>query len=294
MNETEKSKKEKEALEKGLLQFRAFDVYTRKSLINNQIIFGAAKNFNDPFDCNLPVNTNNTKPQIIEYLQLANKKSNYSSDYIENLAKHYDNDKAKLEKVIRFQVNNFRRFSCFNINSTNEVHKNSIFWANYANKHNGICMKFRGEIINAQKCFTVDSGEKIRSIPIDYNYKKIPKFNYIEYRIVKNEKGYEKAVRFMGISPSEYFFSIKSKHWRKEKEIRFVFQSINDNPILEDYINIKFNPKLLEKVYIGCNASQSTVEDVIKIMHLPKYEHVELVKLVRDNKKFKFNEERLK
>lgn len=63
---------------------------------------------------------------------------------------------------------------------------------------------------------------------------------------------------------------------------------------MDDFKNIKFNPEILERVYLGCNAIQSTIDDVYKIMYLPKYKHVQVIKLVRDNKGFKFNEERIK
>jgi len=63
---------------------------------------------------------------------------------------------------------------------------------------------------------------------------------------------------------------------------------------MDDFKNIKFNPEILERVYLGCNAIQSTIDDVYKIMRLPKYKHVQVIKLVRDNKGFKFNEERIK
>jgi hypothetical protein len=294
MNETERSKQVEEALEKGLLQFRIFDKHTRKALINNEIIFGAAKNFNDPFDCNLPIDTKNTPIEIEEYFLLINKNKKYTDTFDKSFMNPYMADRNKLKKEICFRIYDFRRFSCFNINSNDEAHENSLFWAHYADKHNGICMKFRGEIINTGKCFNVVSDESINSFPIDYSYKNIPEFNYLKYRIEKDKKGYEKAKNLFGMGPSEYFFGIKSGHWKHEKEVRFVFKSPNDLPVMDDYINIKFNPKLLEKVYVGCNASQSTIEDVKKIMHLPNYKHVNVIQLIRNKIGFKFTEKILK
>ena len=83
MTDHERDSIEKEALEKGLLQFRTFDKHVRNALINNEIIFGAAKNFNDPFDCNLPIDLNNSLEQIYDYLNQANKKFQFNKDYIQ-------------------------------------------------------------------------------------------------------------------------------------------------------------------------------------------------------------------
>lgn len=293
MTEQELQRMEEELREKGLLQFRTFDKYTQQALINNELIFGAAKNFNDPFDCNLPIDLNNTKEEIHDYLNLINKKSKFTQDHIESLAKHYFDNKNKLERDIRFRIYDFRRFSCFHIDSTDEVHKNSLFWANYADKHKGVCMKFKGDLIHTHEQLLVSLSENINSYPIDYVECK-PTFNYLYYRILKELHGCDYAKKQYGYTPSEYFFTIKSKHWEKENEVRFIFKSSNDSPIMESYKNIKFNPKMLERVYLGCNASQSTINDVLKIMHLSKYKHVELIKLLRDNQEFKFNEEKLK
>jgi len=195
---------EKEALEKGLLQFRTFDKHVRNALINNEIIFGAAKNFNDPFDCNLPIDLNNSLEQIYDYLNQANKKFQFNKDYIQKLAKHYFDNKDELEKKIRFLIYDFRRLSCFHIDASDEVHKNSFFWANYAGKHKGLCMKFNGDIIDTHEQLLVSSSENISSYPIDY-VECIPTFNYVHYRIMKEQSGPDYAKRLYGYTPSEFF-----------------------------------------------------------------------------------------
>lgn len=293
MTEKELQQKEEEIKENGLLQFRTFDKYTQQALINNELIFGAAKNFNDPFDCNLPIDVNNTKEEIHDYLNLINKKSKFTQDHIESLAKHYFHNKNKLERDIRFRIYDFRRFSCFHIDSTDEVHKNSLFWANYANKHKGICMKFKGDLIDAREQFSASYSESINSYPIDY-VENVPSFNYLYYRILKARHGADCAKKICGYTPSEYFFTIKSINWKDEKEVRFIYKSPNNFPILESFKNIKFNPKMLERLYLGCNTSQSTIDEVFNISHLPKYKHVEVFKLIRNKKEFKFNAEKLK
>lgn len=293
MTERELDLREQEVLEKGLLQFRTFDDHVRNALINNELIFGAAKNFNDPFDCNLPIDLDNVSIDLIkDYIEIENIKYALSEVEINKRAKDYFDNKAKFEKEIRNVINNYRRFSCFQIVTTNKTHKDIFFWANYADKHKGICLKFNGKIIDAKNHFE----GIVRSLPIEYIncLKKIPEFNYLKYRIEKFKLGYDRAKELNGNrGASEYFFGIKSTKWKYENEVRFVSESLS-MPFLEPYVKLKFNPSMLEKVYIGCNASLSTVNEVFKIMHLPKFSHVEVIKLVRDNKRFKLLEEKLK
>lgn len=290
MTDYERNVKEQEVLEKGLLQFRAFDKYVKNTLKNNQIIFGAAKNFNDPFDCTLPIDLEKASYEVIlKFLKIANTKHLLSETEIGKKAKYYFAHKTSFEKTIRSIIYDSRRFSCFQIDTEDETHKDILFWANYADKQKGICMKFNGKIIDAKSYF----GNKVKVLPIEYvDYKKeIPVFDYLDYRINLNENGYKHAKKLYGErGPNEYFIGIKSTKWEYENEVRFVYESV-DSPFLEPYINIEFKPELLEKVYIGCNANE---KEIMRIFNMPKYKHVNVFKMIRDDKKFKFNEEKLK
>lgn len=290
MEELERNLKEKVTLGKGLLQFRAFDNYVREAIINNEIIFGAAKNFNDPYDSNLPINLENVSIDLIaEFLKTANKKYSLPEVELEKKAKVYYENKTKLVNTIRGLINDYRRFSCFRIYNDQDNHKDILFWANYADKNKGICMKFNGGIIEANTHFEGN----VRAILIEYLdcEKEIPEFNYVKYRLDKSNFGYERAKELNGgRGPSEYYIGIKSTKWKHEDEVRFVYESLS-MPFVEQYVNVKFNPKMLERVYLGCNANE---EDILKIFQLPKYKHVAVYKLIMDRKHFKFNEERLK
>lgn len=265
------SKIYRKAQKNGLLQFRAYDKFLLSSLEMNKIIFGAPKRFNDPFDCNLPIDTSNSYEEILQYLENINGKSKAKEDLesIENLAKSYFQNKELLKSRLKERVYDYRRFSCLNIASTKLLFGNSLFWANYAGKHKGICLKFRGGILLPQNHF--------RSIPIKY-VGKIPSFNFINNRLKKRFKH----------SPIEYYFGIKSKEWKHENEVRLIYES--ESKIKEEYIQIPFNPFLLEKVYLGCNLENSDKDEIIKILNLEKYSHVKISGLKKDSKSFKLIE----
>ncbi|NQU52066.1 MAG: hypothetical protein HQ522_05960 [Bacteroidetes bacterium] len=91
MTQEELLEKEEMVRKCGLLQFRKYNHFLRESLQNNRIIFGEAKNFNDPFDCNLPINISNTEREILDFLMKTNEEGNYgkSMSEIRNLASYY-------------------------------------------------------------------------------------------------------------------------------------------------------------------------------------------------------------
>jgi hypothetical protein len=283
MTEEERYSKEKEVLEKGLLQFRAFDRHVRNALINNEIIFGAAKNFNDPFDCNLPINISNSKSEITQYLKLVNVEKNLWMDNIElkRQVDFFSSNKNALSDFIRNDINGNSRFTCFNIFSEKQIFRNSLFWANYADKHHGICMKFNGKI-SYEKSFIKSDNEKVIPLPIEY-CSKFPKFNYIKNRLEPWQKsGYS----------AQYYFGTKSINWKKEKEIRLIYRRRFE--IDSDYVKVRFYPNLLEKVYIGCNLKDPEIVILLDILSKNEFKNVRISRLEKSNRSFRLIEKTIK
>lgn len=267
MTNEERDKIAREILKHGLLQFRAFDKYLIDNLIRNCLTFGAAQNFNDPFDCNLPIDVNNSIEEIRQYFQLANKNTRmeYSKELICKKANDYYNNRANLNEYISELIYDYRRFSCFTIASIKHHTRNSLFWANYANKHQGICMKFSPDFFREN---IINQHSGIQFIPVEYcPNDKIPKFNYIRYRL--NPKPND--------SPSQYYFGTKSEEWKGESEIRLVYESIKK--LKDPFYNIKFDPIHLEEVYLGCKLTPGDQKMLEWIFSLPKYQHVKLCNL---------------
>ena len=279
MTEKEIGKLEKKILKHGLLQFRPFDENLIRNLVENKLTFGSPRNFNDPFDCNLPIDTNNGLEEIVQYLKSANTKKgfNFVQEDILSKAKYYYQNKGELRDIISSTIFDQRRFSCFTLASKEHHIKNSLFWANYANKHNGICMKFSGTVIYQK---VTNAYSHMDFIPVKYCCdNKIPEFNYIRYRLSKNQKPDWKDI--------QYFMATKSEQWKDEAEIRLVYE--NNDEIKEPYLNIQFNPKFLEEVYLGCNLTEPEKEVISSCLDNAKYRHVKIFKLERDSKQFKLN-----
>lgn len=275
MTQEEIAQIEEDIFKYGLLQFRKYDKFLLSNLVQNKITFGSAQNFNDPFDCNLPINVECTLKDVQVFAIEANfANSNFNLSSIAEKADELYRNPEVLYHSLKDLILNRRRFSCFNLAKTKHHLHNSLFWANYANKHSGICMKFSGELIRYYHDFFQDL---IGLVPVKYtNDDMIPKFNYF-----KNRKSRENFA-------VEYFFGTKSKEWKYEEEIRLVYQP--DLQDLDSYINFEFNPISLESVYLGCKITSSEEKEILSCLLDKKYEHVDIFKLEMDSKKFKLND----
>lgn len=259
----------------GLLQFRKYDEYLISNLICNKITFGSAQNFNDPFDCNLPIDMECSFKDIQNFTIEANfANGNFDLSSIAQKAIELYRKPEMLHNELKDMILNQRRFSCFNLAKAKRHLHNSLFWANYANKHRGVCMKFTGELIKYYHDFFQDL---IGLVPVKYTIDDmIPEFNYF-----KNRKSRDHFA-------VEYFFGTKSKEWEYEEEIRLIYQP--DIKVLNSYINFEFNPNSLDSVYLGCKITSNEEEEILSCLSDRKYDHVDIYKLEMDNRRFKLND----
>ncbi|NQU52065.1 MAG: DUF2971 domain-containing protein [Bacteroidetes bacterium] len=164
--------------------------------------------------------------------------------------------------------------------SEKQIFGNSLFWANYAGKHYGVCMKFNGEIIEAKNSYHCEEGEFVSSLPIEY-CEEIPEFNYIRYRLGSEKK-----------SSVQYYFGTKSNEWKYESEVRFIYE--NYNARTEKYPQVRFDTDLLEKVYLGCNLQETEINKVCEILASKEYQHVDISRLVKSKKSFQLIEQKIR
>jgi len=266
-----------EVFENGLLQFRQYDCHIKRNLTNSTISFGERKNFNDPFDCNLPIKLCSEYEWQQYLLKCPLKGFILSPAYIAKRAQDLAKDASNVQKEIESLIYDHRRFSCFTIALDKNLFGNNMFWASYANKHSGICLKFNGRKL-------IDHYLYLGIYPIPIKYSKdeeIPEFNYIKNTL----KGKEELA-------SKYFFGTKSKEWENEDELRLICYS--EEKIDSKFLEIEFEPSCLEEVYLGYKFCPDKVIEIKKILSDVKYEHVKLYKLERDNSFFKFNRVQIK
>jgi hypothetical protein len=141
-----------------LFQFRKIDNYLFQTLINQTLWFSSPRVFNDPFDCQLPVQTDNSLEEITKYLLNLNNKIKYFSNRNDVLkrANELYLDKNQLKFFLHNKFFNERRFSCF-VDDEKLVYRNTPMWGNYADKSKGLSskmvLKFLLSLLNILKVF---------------------------------------------------------------------------------------------------------------------------------------------
>lgn len=177
-------------LPKYLYKYYTLNEFTEKVIIENSIWFGSAKDFNDPFDCQLVCLSNYEKNDILEYVNY-NVKTNSDKKIILDQIKRNPNSFNKTVQDKISEHSNKTGITCFTTTNSN-----ILMWSHYTNKHQGICLKF--DLLKSLETFTV---------PIKVLYKAdYPKFNYL-----KNQKDL-----------LEFMFQTKSEHWSYEEEYRVI------------------------------------------------------------------------
>lgn len=269
----ERNKIEQDIFTYGLLQFRKYDEHLISNLVENKITFGSPRNFNDPFDCNLPINLENSISEYIDFIRYYPGSRFKSDEWIRKTGTRLYANREKFKTDFENILFSFRRFSCFNLAKKEQHLSNSLFWANYTNKHNGVCMKFSGELL---KYYYNNHKGTIQLVPVEYWDQDIPYFNFIKNRVTGEAE-----------SSAQYFFGTKSAEWSYEEEIRFIYDSNGEE--IGPFVNFGFDPKCLAEVYIGCKIKEEEQKVILHCLLNKKYDHIDIYKLKMDNRQFKLN-----
>ena len=108
-----------------LYQFRKIDNYLLQSLVNRKLWFSSPRVFNDPFDCQLPVQVDNSLEEITKFLISLNDVSRHyktKADVVRRAKVLYD--KKDFQTFLKNKFFNERRFSCF-VDDESLIYRNS-------------------------------------------------------------------------------------------------------------------------------------------------------------------------
>lgn len=208
-------------------------------LKNNTVRFSKPPLFNDPFDCQLTINTDNTNEEIERYVnQLAHDKGLSAcqrEEYLEilrNSDKRFELTNNRIQKAV-----NSVKISCFSAD-----YDNLLMWAHYADKHCGVVLKF--DILKDASFFMT---------PFKANYvKNCPEFNYFRDDYFKN-----------GGYLLQLLTETKSLDWQYENEIRVMKPDVDvHNPV--DFQDVSINRKAIIGVIFGCQVEDPLKKEFIK------------------------------
>lgn len=205
------------ALPITLYKFRDWDnSYHRRLLSNNELYFANNKDFNDPFDTNLPFVYNNKINKECLKKELWNREGIELSDKeLDNMVSEFQKNPDHLNNIIKESAdnNNMQRDyeNHLGIFCASTDNSNPLMWGHYANSHKGFC--------------------------VGLDFQKINNFISEKY---KNGKSIIKHVKYDTIMPTmnplgvpkikEYAWdriTTKSIHWNYENEYRIIIANRN-------------------------------------------------------------------
>jgi hypothetical protein len=251
----------KKAVENNEIPRFIYKYYTNKknrlqdTLNNHTIWFSKPMDFNDPFDCRLIVDTNNTNKEILDYIKyLCNKISTCEDDKLK-IQLNYLNPKYRYE-ITNDSIQDViskSGVSCFS-----KINNSILMWSHYSNSHKGYCLKF--DLLKDPDFFMM---------PVIVEYKeKYPYFNFI-----RDNKNLFK-----------FDFGNKFCDWSYEEEIRIVRQEQN---------NVEINPESIVEISFGINCKNNNVELIKNICKSNNYKHIAFQKAKRKKLDFQMEFEKI-
>jgi len=294
-------------LPRYLYKYSKLDKRFISGLINHELWFANPTSFNDPYDCKLALDTDNSNEEIKSHLEKVNK---LHTDYFKKikdpikqlnfLRTYYDNKtQDELYKILSDIFSGTRMISSeeliekriveisknkqildevINNNAQAEVKNyrilcltkelNSVvMWAHYTDNHSGVCLKF--DTMKDKQFFTFH---------IKVNYvREYPRFNYI--------KEYDKH------NTINYIYGTKHLSWKYEKEYRIV-KYIPTTKFRNSGL-LGYGKPVLKAIYFGINSNIEDIELVLKINKEYFGDNLKLFQAKEKQRSFKFEYEKI-
>jgi hypothetical protein len=220
-----------------IYKYRPDDCNTAAIITNNELWFSDPNVFNDPYDCQVPIDVEKSKDIVRQYFKGIGKSDNEINGWLTNPDKIQESIKKDVEKAL----------SNLGVCSFSKLYDDILQWSHYADRHKGICFKF--DLL--ELCKELDYF-----IPIPVHYQmELPHYNHC----IEEQR---KKLADILIKP-------KACCWRYEQEIRIVKQGLVTNSDNEDAIIRKrktvYNAIALKEIIFGAKTSKETTEKYKKL-----------------------------
>jgi len=208
--------------------------------------------FSSPLDFNDPFEL---KPHIKEIIDT-------EKDMVVNIVSSFLNETQQAHKFYDNIIDSLSKdIGILCLSGTNA---NLVMWGHYANNHKGIVVEF-----DKNHSFFSNSTE----LELLHKLKQVI---YADTRpTVSSDEWY-----------SEKIFLTKSKYWKYEDEYRMsILLDKFDNS--DKKYNIKFPPKIIKSIYIGCKTSIKDIEYIKNLKTQEKWKHIKINQFKVDEKEYK-------
>jgi hypothetical protein len=212
-----------------LYRYRPINYHTQDILRKNRLYFTGPIEFNDPFDCQLPLDFSASRAELERIICDGAPEGARRKDVIRRIRtlKPHKNPEyqARLRQGAQQERGN-SSFCCFSATGDS-----ILMFSHYADRHRGVCL-----------AFSPDSKLRLgQPLPVVYS-DSYPKLRYAQ-------------IRSSGGTLAESLFLTKFSAWKYEAEWRIVRH--DTPPGL-----VSFLPSDLTGIIFGCRASQADIEKV--------------------------------
>lgn len=223
-----------------LFKYRTISPTFDNILINDELWFSKPVGFNDPFDCQITIDNNNSQAEIEDFVR-ENLSPRPPQNAISGMASNMVNNPALWDKMVNDAVDDKIGNSgicCFAGNQDN-----LLLWAHYTDSHKGICLKFD---------LLADPAFFITPLKVIYQG------NYPVYNHLRNQKDL-----------IDLLVKTKGNVWAYEQEVRVMKLNAGLH---------KFNKASLIEIIFGCKCTDNEVQRVKNLALANNFKHTTFTK----------------
>lgn len=217
-----------------LYKYRAHNEFTEDIIQRNRVYLASPDDFNDPFDCKVPIRFEATKNELMDkWLRAARMmEPNTPLKQLRQRVKHVFND-PNYHKVMRqYMVKRQREHvTNFGIFCMAEKCDNILMWSHYSDSHRGLCLEFDTSLL---------AEYEPRRINYSDNY---PKLNYFK----SSDEDLDIGLIFS-----------KSSAWAYENEWRICLSEVKER-------FLEFQEEFLTGIVFGCECANKTYDHYIRL-----------------------------
>ncbi len=226
-----------------LYKYRTFNENTEKIIRDNALYFSDPDDFNDPYDCNPPINTDHSEEDIKDWALSMGINENCLDDIVERIKRK----PAIVAEIVRKNIKNCG-ICCFST-----LYDSNLMWSHYAKYHKGICLKF--DITKDPDFFTT-------LLTVRY-HQLLPHFDFFSCK----GKIFEKCIQ------------AKHTDWSYESEVRILKTPTDIFRNNQSRVFQFKNSEALEEIIFGAKTDEKTIECIKNLCNNPDKSHVKFSKM---------------
>lgn len=228
--------------------------FHRSTLVEQLAFFSSPLNFNDPFDCRIPLTFENmTDSERAEFRKklasiMANEVQDDPHHLFDELGEFSPIDDNRILRLASFRQDREifpeNTLSKFGLYCLSEDPKNILMWSHYANNHQGICIGF-----NTQKL--LQAFQK---------HSELKNFHFLDFNKVDYVIDFPEINLNEKLNIGETIFFKKADSWEYEREWRALIYFYHTEKRL-----LEIPGECIEEIILGCKMNKKSASEVINV-----------------------------